>query len=152
MHSGCYIKSPLARRTLEYADPRQPPQLPPTPIARVLVVEDNKDVIDIFRLVLPPNGYELAAAFDGIQGINSAMFFRPHIIFLNLQMPRMGGHEAFPILRRLPGLSNTKIVMISGYSLIGEFAQKIGADGFYHYPLEIRKLLIDIPRLLASPT
>jgi CheY-like chemotaxis protein len=134
---------------LEKSRPARLFQLPSTPFARVLVIDDNPDMVSVMRLFLTRGGYEVAAAFDGAPGIASARFFRPHVILLNLMMPGLSGDLVLPLLRRDPLLSGVKIILHSGYSGVDELARAIGADGFLRVPFSREDLGEEVQRVLG---
>lgn len=67
---------------------------------RVLVVDDNPDILAFMRTWLELSGYDIALAHDGVEALDVADDFRPDVILMDLAMPRMDGFEA---ARRLGG-------------------------------------------------
>ncbi len=135
---------PSPDQHLENTERRQPFELPPTPFARVLVVDDIREIAWYLGDFLVQRGFEVARAYDGVEAIKSARFFRPHVILLNFMMPRLCGSRALPILRRQPELAGTKIILTSGYPGAKRIASIIGADGFLCTPFSMKDLLAAI--------
>ena len=82
---------------------------------RVLIVEDDALVAEMYRLALSRAGYEVVTAADGEAGLERARASRPDFVFLDIRMPRMDGIE---LLRRLAADANTRqvpVVMLTNY-------------------------------------
>jgi CheY-like chemotaxis protein len=92
-----------------------------TAACRVLVVDDNVDAAQSMSLLLGLEGYAVECAYDGEQALQQAGRFRPHVILLDLGLPRFSGYE---VARRLRGLdaavdvvadASLLLVAVSGY-------------------------------------
>ena len=81
---------------------------------RILVVDDNVDVATSLAMLLEQLGHEVVTAFNGEEGINKAAAFCPHVVFLDLGMPRMDGVEAAKRLRTLPDGARTILIALTG--------------------------------------
>lgn len=83
------------------------------PFARILVVDDERNICDLFRDVLLPQGYEVMAVGDGASALEWFRRAPFDLVFLDLKMPEMNGVEVFEHLRRLdPSLA---VVIVTGY-------------------------------------
>jgi CheY-like chemotaxis protein len=82
---------------------------------RVLIVDDNQDACQLLALMLEQRGYETSVAEDGPTALEGARAFRPHIVILDIGLPGMSGYEVAAALRRMPNLSNTAIIAVSGW-------------------------------------
>src|SRR5512137_2265171 len=78
----------------------------PRTAKRVLVVEDDHDTRELLVEALRMEGYEVAAAPDGVQGLEHARRVQPHVILLDLMMPVMSGWEFRAMQTRDPSLSS----------------------------------------------
>ena len=67
---------------------------------RILVVEDNRSLVRVYKHVLQKAGYEVLTAFDGLEGLWKALKEKPDLIILDIIMPKMDGYE---VCRRLKG-------------------------------------------------
>lgn len=123
-------------------------QLPPTPLARVLLVDDMPEIVDLLAFSLAGQGFELARAFDGRQALRAARYFRPHVIVLNVLMPGMDGIEALGALRVDPELYRVKVIMTSALPY-RDLCMGEGADAFLEKPFRVALLGDEIRRLLA---
>ena len=81
---------------------------------RVLVVDDNTDAASSLALLLEMEDYEVRIAADGEEAIERARAFEPHIVFMDLAMPRLGGLEAARRIHALPHGKRVRIVALTG--------------------------------------
>jgi CheY-like chemotaxis protein len=89
-----------------------PPGPPDKP--RVLVVDDNRAVADMFARVLRSWGYEPLVAYDGLSALEAARARRPDAILLDVHLPDINGHEVARRIRRLPGAEKVLVLTMSG--------------------------------------
>ena len=85
-----------------------------TVIKKVLVVDDESDARAFVRAIMEPDGWEVAEAFDGVDGLRQAKALKPDLMVLDVQMPRKGGFELFSDLLRDPALQDIKVIMLTG--------------------------------------
>jgi len=100
--------------------------------ARILIVEDEKTLMDIYSLVLGKAGYEVIKATDGVAGLEAAIHGSPDVVLLDLALPLKNGFEVLRDLRRNPQTAATPVVIIS--NLAQDYEVKtglsLGADRF----------------------
>ena len=117
------------------ADDRPQPERvreqPPIAIARVLVAEDNPDAAEMMRLMLSIKGHDVRVAGDGVQAVELARTFVPHIAFLDIGMPRMDGYEAARLIREELG-RQVMLVALTGWGQ-DEDKRRSRASGFDHH-------------------
>lgn len=123
---------------------------------RILLVDDEPDILEFVGYNLQKAGYELFTASDGCEGVRIAREARPHLILLDRMMPKMDGVEACRQIRELPGMQD---VMVAFLSALGEDHQQIegfeaGADDYIPKPISMRVLMSRIAALLkrVEPT
>ena len=116
---------------------------------RVLVVDDEEDIIEILTYNLEKEGYEVNSASDGINAVKKAAVFKPDIILLDIMMPNQDGVETCRQLRENPDLKNTFIIFLTArseeYSEVAAF--DVGADDYIHKPIKPRALVSRIAAL-----
>ena len=95
-----------------YLPTKLPSSVPPR---RILVVDDNTDAAVSFAVLLEHQGHEVATAHDGEEAVAKARVLRPHIVFLDLGMPRMDGLEAAKHLRALSDGEPMTLVALTGW-------------------------------------
>ena len=112
-------------------------------IPKILIVDDDPDIIEILRYNLSLAGYEVKAASNGKEAIKKAKIFIPEIILLDVMMPEMDGIEACRLIREIPSLNNTRIIFLSArnedYTQLSAF--DAGADDYISKPVKPKILL-----------
>jgi CheY-like chemotaxis protein len=81
---------------------------------RVLVVDDNQDIVESLAMLLKISGHEVATARDGLQAIELAERFRPNVVLLDIGMPGLDGHDTCRMFRRQAWGKDIKIFALSG--------------------------------------
>jgi two-component system alkaline phosphatase synthesis response regulator PhoP len=121
---------------------------------KVLVVDDEEDIIEILTYNLEKEGYEVSSASDGIKGVKKAAAFKPDVILLDIMMPNQDGVETCRQLRENPDLKNTFIIFLTArseeYSEVAAF--DVGADDYIHKPIKPRALVSRIAALFRRET
>jgi two-component system alkaline phosphatase synthesis response regulator PhoP len=116
---------------------------------KVLVIDDEPDIIDILTYNLNKEGYEVASAEDGIKGVKVATKFQPDIILLDIMMPNQDGVETCRQIRENPELKNAFIIFLTArseeYSEVAAF--DVGADDYITKPIKPRALMSRIAAL-----
>jgi two-component system alkaline phosphatase synthesis response regulator PhoP len=117
---------------------------------RILLVDDEPDILEILGYNLKKEGYEVFMAEDGLQAIVQAKKHKPHLIVMDVMMPNMDGIEACIKIRENPELSKTIITFLSArsedYSQISGL--NAGADDYLTKPVRPRVLLSKVKSLL----
>jgi two-component system alkaline phosphatase synthesis response regulator PhoP len=112
-------------------------------IPKILIVDDDPDIIEILRYNLSLAGYEVKAASNGKEAIKKAKIFIPEIILLDVMMPEMDGIEACRLIRERPSLKNSRIIFLSArnedYTQLSAF--DAGADDYISKPVKPKILL-----------
>jgi two-component system alkaline phosphatase synthesis response regulator PhoP len=112
-------------------------------IPKILIVDDDPDIIEILRYNLSLAGYKVKAASNGKEAIKKAKIFIPEIILLDVMMPEMDGIEACRLIREIPSLKNSRIIFLSArnedYTQLSAF--DAGADDYISKPVKPKILL-----------
>jgi len=82
---------------------------------RILIADDNLDVVETFEIMLQTLGHEVHTATDGIQVLERAEQFKPEVIMLDIGMPRLDGFETARRLRQQPWGRNTLLIAVTGW-------------------------------------
>lgn len=101
-------------------------------IARILIADDRLSHRELMRYTLETSGYEVVEAESCEQAIEQAPIFAPHIVILDVNMPRMGGCAAARVLRGIPAFKNTPIVALTA-ATSDQFADAVEQAGFSKY-------------------
>lgn len=88
----------------------------PTP--KILLVDDDPDIIELLAYNLKKEGYETASALDGIQAVEVAKTFKPDLILLDVMMPRQDGIETARQMRQIPEFKDTYILFLRSESTV----------------------------------
>lgn len=124
------------------------------PIPKILLVDDDPDIIELLEYNLKKEGYETASANDGIQAVEVAKTFKPDLILLDVMMPRQDGIETGRQLRQLPDFKDTYILFLTAraeeYTEVAAF--DIGADDYIVKPIKPRALVSRIKAVLRRDT
>lgn len=120
-----------------------------TPVYKVLVVDDEPDIVELLQYNLEKAGYEVKTANNGKEAIKVAKGFLPHLILMDIMMPKMDGVEAGRQLREIPEIADTYIIFLTArveeYSELAAF--DVGADDYITKPIRPRALLSRIAAL-----
>jgi len=113
----------------------------------VLVVDDEKNIVQLARLYLNKEGYEVEAAFDGLEALKKAKAVRPDLIILDIMMPEMDGLD---VCRELRKTSNVPIIMLTarGEDIDRIVGLEIGADDYVTKPFNPRELVARVKAVL----
>lgn len=118
----------------------------------ILYIEDNEYNRKIVRQLLSRTSYQLIEAVDGETGVALAQEKRPQLVLMDVQLPKMSGHDATRILKQDPRTSHIPIVVITSFALSGdrELAAAAGADSYLAKPYSPRELLALIRKFLPE--
>jgi CheY-like chemotaxis protein len=109
-------------------------------ITRILIVDDSTDNLDLTRLLLETEGYEVWTAEDAPQAMSVLESHRPDLILMDVQLPGMDGLELTRRLRRERAWDGVPIVALTAYAMRGdeEKARSAGCDGYVTKPIDTR--------------
>jgi len=117
---------------------------------RILLVDDEPDILEIIGYNLSAEGYQIFTAENGVKAITKAKKHLPHLIILDVMMPEMDGIEACEKLRTVPELSETLITFLTArgedYSQVAGF--EAGADDYITKPIKPKVLVSKVKALL----
>ncbi|WP_052517759.1 hybrid sensor histidine kinase/response regulator [Archangium violaceum] len=120
---------------------------------RLLLVDDNRDSVELLTEFLGSKGYVTRMALDGPGGLEAASAFRPHIALLDVGLPVMDGYELASRLRQEPSLKGIKLVAITGYGQDSDRhrAHAAGFDLHLVKPIQPGQLLRILRELAQTP-
>ncbi|MDV7186498.1 response regulator transcription factor [Lutibacter sp. TH_r2] len=117
---------------------------------KILLVDDEPDILEIVGYNLKNEGYQIFTAKNGIEAVESAKKNTPHLIILDIMMPEMDGIEACEKIRATKGLENVLITFFTArgedYSQVAGF--NVGADDYITKPIKPKVLVSKIKALL----
>ncbi len=116
---------------------------------KILVVDDEKDILELLKYNLEKEGYTVRVCQSGEESIEEALQFKPDLVLLDIMMPGIDGVETCRRLRENQGLTNTHITFLTSraeeYSEIAAF--EAGADDYIAKPIKPRALMSRIKAL-----
>jgi two-component system alkaline phosphatase synthesis response regulator PhoP len=117
---------------------------------KILIVDDEPDILELVEYNLKKEGYQVFTASNGQEGIALAKKVHPDLIVLDIMMPKMDGIEACRLMRAIPEFKSTFMVFLTArseeYSEIAGF--NVGADDYIAKPIKPRALVSRINAIL----
>ena len=128
---------------------RQPPALQAGRRLKVLVVEDNHDLVQMLELAIEAMGHEVRSALDGQSGVSAALSYRPDVVLLDLGLPIVSGLDVARELRRHPEMAKVRLVALTGWGQEEDHRRTSEAGFDYHLtkptsPDDLERLLAEI--------
>lgn len=119
---------------------------------KVLVVDDDWDILELLKYNLVKEGYDVKTADDGKKGVALAKTFQPELILLDIMMPNQDGVETCRQLREIPEMANAHVIFLTAraeeYSEVAAF--DAGADDYITKPIKPRALMSRISALFRK--
>jgi DNA-binding response OmpR family regulator len=117
---------------------------------RILLVDDDAEIIDAMRYALESKGYQILVARDGNQGLAMAEADPPNLVILDMMMPKRSGFLVLEKLRRTRE-SITKVIMITANegSRHKAYAEMLGVDEYLRKPFAMDKLIDAVQRQIG---
>lgn len=99
---------------------------------KILVVEDDPTLRDIYTTRFSAEGYQVVSASDGELALSTAVKERPDLILLDIMMPKISGFDVLDILRATPETKDTKIIVMSALSQSADIekGKNLGANAY----------------------
>jgi len=117
---------------------------------RVLVIEDDPDIVELLRYNLEKEGFEVAAREDGESGLRALRSDRRDLLILDLMLPQLSGLEVCKEVRRDPNLEKLPVIMLTarGEETDRVIGLELGADDYVTKPFSVREMVARIKALL----
>jgi DNA-binding response OmpR family regulator len=117
---------------------------------RILLVDDDPEIVESMRAVLEANGYQTLVARDGNQGLAMVEREDPDLVILDMMMPKRSGFLVLEWLRRNRRVP-TRVIMITANegSRHKAYAEMLGVDDYIRKPFAMDRLMESVRRLLA---
>lgn len=119
---------------------------------RILIVDDEPNIVMSVEYLLKKEGFETDTASDGDMAIEKVRSFNPQLVLLDVMMPKKSGFEVCEVLRADASLSSLKIIMLTAKGRDTEQAKGIalGADAYMLKPFSTKDLVTKIREILAN--
>jgi len=120
--------------------------------AKIMVVDDDTQSLELIEAKLVPNGYEVITASDGSNAVAIITVKMPELILLDIMMPGLDGYSTLSKIKENKTISNIPVVMLTAmdFELNKELAFRLGAAGYLTKPIDLTELLKTISRLLPT--
>ena len=117
----------------------------------VLVIDDEPEVVDPIKDCLEGNGYRVATAYSGEEGLEKALSAPPDIILLDILMPQMDGYEVLRRLRAVPGTRHTPILILTAKGETSSIlkSQELRVSDYLIKPVTLEALLDSVRKHLV---
>jgi two-component system alkaline phosphatase synthesis response regulator PhoP len=116
----------------------------------ILLVDDEEDILEFLSYNLLREGFKVSTASNGVRAIEKAKAKQPHLIIMDVMMPKMDGITAVKEIRKIPELDHTLIIFLTArsedYSQIAGF--EAGADDYVSKPIKPKILVSRITAML----
>ena len=118
---------------------------------KVLIVDDEPNIVTSLRFLMKKSGFETSVARDGEEALAEVQRFQPDLVLLDVMMPKRDGFEVCQTLRA-SGQTRTKIILLTAKGRETEVAKglAVGADAYVTKPFSTRDLVEQVNRLLAG--
>ena len=117
-------------------------------LKRVLIIEDDQAIRESIAEVLTDQGYAVAAAPDGLEGLREARAQRPNLIMLDLMMPTMNGWQFREAQKLDPSLADIPVIVISAYSDVR--GPSLDEAARFPKPFDLVTLLLAVEKYAVS--
>ena len=126
--------------------------LPNSVRQKILVVDDERDIVELLTFNLNAEGYEVITAANGLEALNQARAALPDLIVLDLMLPELDGLAVCEILRRLPSTALIPVIMLTAWKTgaARNIGLATGAEDYITKPFSPRDLVQRVNDTLRS--
>ena len=119
-------------------------------MAKILIVDDNADVLHVMQLLLGSRGFEVATTTKGEETYDFVNSFQPHLIFLDIHLSGMDGRNISRELKTADETKHIPVILFSANIIKGSTLQESLADEFIAKPFDIHELLLKVNKLIGG--
>jgi CheY-like chemotaxis protein len=120
--------------------------------AEILIVEDHPTMREAMRLVLEHEGFVIREVADGASALAMVRSEPPDLMFLDLNIPGMGGADVLRELKSDPATANVRVIIVTATGEEGrEYVLSLGADEYFTKPFSPTALLRTVEQVLSAP-
>ena len=120
---------------------------------RILVVDDERNITDLLKVILGREGYEVDTVFNGLEALDLVKDKTFNLIILDVQMPKLDGWGVLSALKSSVSTRDVPVIMCTNQNLVSdvERAENMGASGYILKPFNFERLLKKIKQVLNEP-
>jgi len=108
---------------------------------KILLIDDEQDMIDVLKYSLKDSQYEVITATDGVEGFAKVSDEKPDLIVLDMMMPTLDGYALIKEIRRRENLKSIPIVVLTGKDQLEEIVREEGVKDFFTKPFELQDVV-----------
>lgn len=116
---------------------------------KVLVFDDDESILDVIKIVLEDNSYNVATSSSGKNFLEKIKKYSPNLILLDISMPILEGQEMMKLIKKEKDLLTIPIILVSAINGLEKKAKKLGANGFINKPFDMNLLLEKVRRYIS---
>lgn len=119
---------------------------------RILIVDDEPNIVLALELLMKREGYEVLTVDDGQKAFDAAKEFRPDLILLDIMMPKIDGYEVCQRIRADAAMKDISIIMLTAKDrgVEREKGLALGADFYITKPFSTREVIMKVKEMLAG--
>jgi two-component system OmpR family response regulator len=118
---------------------------------KILIVEDETDVLKFLRIRLENGGYEIAEAENGQEAVEKVKQWHPRLVLLDVQLPKLNGYEVCRLIREDSEVAETKVIFLTADagSSVSKQTRLLNAQGYFVKPYNTEELFEKIHECLC---
>lgn len=116
----------------------------------ILVIDDEIDLQQLVKIALGSRGYKIETANNGLEGLAKLKTLKPHLIILDLNMPKMGGLEFYQKICDVNGQPRFPVFILSARANMTQLFKEFNISGFMTKPFEIDELLDEVDTIIQK--
>jgi CheY-like chemotaxis protein len=121
--------------------------------AKILIVEDDPDIMRILTHVLQGAGFQVVPAYGGEDAIRKVKLHKPDLVLTDLAMPKVSGVEVIEVIKTDPDTQHIPVVAVTAHVWDGlaQSAGQVGCDGYISKPFTAKQIIQEVYRHLKPP-
>jgi DNA-binding response OmpR family regulator len=118
---------------------------------KILIVDDEKEWVEMLAMRLKHAGYQVGVAFDAVQAVSQTIQLKPNLILLDIMMPAGGGLNALKNIRASAKTFSIPVIVLTakGDKETKEAAEKLGVSGYFLKPVDMNEFLGRLKEILV---
>jgi two-component system cell cycle response regulator DivK len=120
--------------------------------AKILVVDDNQDSRELVIKILKGKGHQLIEAVDGEDALEKVVEEQPHLILMDISLPKIDGHEVTRWLKQHKKFASIPVIALTAHAMKGDMEKALasGCDGYISKPINVRDFYDRIKKFLKG--
>jgi len=119
---------------------------------KILIIDDEIELVNLVKIRLEANGYEVATANSGLEGLSQAISGLPDLVILDIAMPEMDGYTTLQKLKEEAKTKNIPVIMLTAHSKMESLFEMEGVSDYIVKPFEPQDLLSRVNKVLQQGT